>query len=186
MKVINSYCLAASQGKLSELHKQYHDTEYGFKAQMDEELFGSLILEINQAGLSWNTILNKRETIKKAYANYNIQAIANFNADDIERLMQDAGIIRMRGKITAIIYNAQQLLELQKTAGSFETWLNKQGGLSVEEWIKLFKKTFKFTGKEITKEFLMGNGYLEGAHEKGCPIYEKTIAEHPNWSIKKS
>jgi DNA-3-methyladenine glycosylase I len=100
--------------------------------------------------------------------------------------MQDAGIIRMRGKITAIIYNAQQLLELQKTAGSFEAWLNKQGDLSVEEWIKLFKKTFKFTGKEITKEFLMGNGYLEGAHEKGCPIYEKTIAEHPNWYVKKS
>ncbi len=85
----------------------------------------------------------------------------------------------MRGKITAIIHNANQILSLQKTAGSFENWLNEKHPLAVDEWIKLFKTIFKFTGKEITKEFLMGNGYLEGAHEKGCPIYEKVHSSAP-------
>jgi len=186
MEVVNSYCTSAVNGTLSSLNKAYHDTQYGFKARNDNELFGSLILEINQAGLSWGTILNKKDSIRKAYADFNIEVIATFTDDDIETLMGDPGIIRMRGKITAIIHNANQIIALQKTAGSFENWLNENHPLAVDEWIKLFKKNFKFTGKEITKEFLMGNGYLEGAHEKGCPIYEKAIAAHPKWYIEKS
>ena len=186
MEVLNSYCTSAVNRTLSSLNKAYHDTQYGFKAINDNELFGSLILEINQAGLSWDTILNKKDSIRKAYADFNIEAIAAFTDDDIETLMGDPGIIRMRGKITAIIHNANQILTLQKTAGSFENWLNENHPLAVDEWIKLFKTIFKFTGKEITKEFMMGNGYLEGAHEKGCPIYEKTIAAHPKWYVKKS
>ena len=186
MEVVNSYCTSAVNGTLSSLHKAYHDTQYGFKARNDNELFGSLILEINQAGLSWDTILNKKDSIRKAYADFNIEAIAAFTDDDIETLMGDPGIIRMRGKITAIIHNANQILTLQKTAGSFENWLNENHPLAVDEWIKLFKKNFKFTGKEITKEFLMGNGYLEGAHEKGCPIYEKSVAAHPIWYVNKT
>ena len=186
MEVVNSYCTSAVDGTLSSLHKVYHDTQYGFKAENDNELFGSLILEINQAGLSWNTVLNKKDTIKKAYADYSIQKIAAFKDADIAVLMNNPGIIRMRGKITAIIYNANQILEIQKEAISFEKWLDSQDTLSVEDWIKLFKKNFKFTGKEITKEFLMGNGYLEGAHEKKCPIYEKSKAAHPIWYVNKT
>lgn len=185
MEPSNPYCSSAFNGKLSSLHKVYHDTEYGFIAKNDNELFGSLILEINQAGLSWDTILNKKESIRKAYAGFDIQTIAAFTDADIETLLENSGIIRMRAKITAIIFNANQILKLQKAAGSFEKWLDENHPLSIEEWIKLFKRNFKFTGKEITKEFLMGNGYLEGAHEKGCPIYEKSIAAHPKWYIKK-
>ena len=185
MEPTNSYCSAAYSGNLSSLHKVYHDTEYGFKAKNDHELFGSLILEINQAGLSWDTILNKKESIRKAYANFNIEAIAGFNDQDVETLLGNPGIIRMRSKILAIIYNANQILKIQETHGSFEAWLNELHPLAAEQWIKVFKKNFKFTGKEITKEFLMGNGYLAGAHEKGCPIYEKSIAAHPKWYIEK-
>lgn len=185
MDVVNSYCTSAVNGTLSDLHKVYHDTEYGFKAKNDNELFGSLILEINQAGLSWDTVLNKKDSIRKAYANFDIEAVAAFTEDEISTLLGNSGIIRMRGKITAIIHNANQILSLQKTAGSFENWLNEKHPLAVDEWIKLFKTIFKFTGKEITKEFLMGNGYLEGAHEKKCPIYEKVLAAHPKWYIKK-
>ena len=74
MELSNSYCNQAFAGKLSQLHKAYHDTSYGFKAANDNELFGSLILEINQAGLSWDTILNKKDSIRKAYAGFNIEA----------------------------------------------------------------------------------------------------------------
>lgn len=114
MKLSNFYCNQAFTGKLSEIHKIYHDSKYGFKAVSDNELFGSLILEINQAGLSWNTVLNKKETIKRAYADYNIQKIAVFNDTDIGVLMNNLGIIRIRGKITAIIHNANQILQIQK------------------------------------------------------------------------
>ncbi len=186
MESSNSYCYMAWSGKLSELHKVYHDFEYGFKAQNDNDLFGRLILEINQAGLSWDTIINKKESIRKAYANFDIDSIANFTDYDIETLLQNPGIIRMAAKIRAIIYNAQQIKQLQLEHGSFINWLDKQHPLTVDEWIKLFKKTFKFTGKEITKEFLMSNGYLKGAHEENCPIYKKHIEAQPMWNATKN
>ena len=183
MESENSYCFAVNNGDLSKLHKAYHDTEYGFKANSDNALFGSLILEINQAGLSWNTIINKKESIKKAYAHFEVSKIASFTDKDIEVLLKNPGIIRMRAKIEAIIYNAQQVLLIQNEFGSFENWVDQNHPLLEEKWIKLFKQTFKFTGKEITKEFLMGNGYLEGAHEKNCPIYPKILAAKPMWAI---
>ena len=156
MELSNSYCNQAFAGKLSQLHKAYHDTSYGFKAVNDNELFGSLILEINQAGLSWNTVLNKKDTIKKAYADYSIQKIAAFKDADIAVLMNNPGIIRMRGKITAIIYNANQILEIQKEAISFEKWLDSQDTLSVEDWIKLFKKHFKFSSRDNMQQTRYG------------------------------
>tara|TARA_B100000767_G_C19775927_1_gene542600 strand:- start:1560 stop:2120 length:561 start_codon:yes stop_codon:yes gene_type:complete len=186
MNFINTYCKNACDGELSDLHKKYHDTKYGFKALNDNELFGSLILEINQAGLSWNTVLIKKDSIKKAYAEFNIEKIAAFKDVEIATLMNNPGIIRMRIKITAIIHNAKQIQKIQKNYGSFEKWLDSQGKLSIKDWIKLFKKHFKFTGKEITKEFLIGNGYLEGAHEKGCLIYQKSIAADPIWYINRT
>ena len=177
----SSYCTAVSQGYGGALHRQYHDTVYGFPTADDNALFGRLLLEINQAGLSWDTVLNKAESIKAAYADFDIATVAAFTEGDIERLLQNPGIIRMRKKIEAAIYNANQLLELQKEQGSFRNWLDTQYPQKEEDWVKIFKCKFKFTGKEITKEFLMGIGYLKGAHEPACPIYKKIEKAQPKW-----
>ena len=157
------------------MHRIYHDTVYGQKCEDDQELFGRLILEINQAGLSWSTILKKSESIRSAYVNFNIQQIADFDNTKIKALMKDSGIIRHRGKIKAIIYNAQQVLKIQEQYHSFFEWIEEKGEITLDEWIKVFKKSFKFVGKEIVKEFLMGTGFIEGAHEPACPMYTKLI-----------
>ncbi len=164
-----------------EFHKEYHDKYYGFPIDDDNELFGRLILEINQAGLNWLTILKKEENFRKAYSNYNIATIANYTLDDRERLLADAGIIRNKLKVNAAIHNANVILELQKQYGSFKNWLDINSPKTKEEWVKLFKKTFKFTGGEIVNEFLMSTGYLPGAHSKDCPIYKEIEKQRPMW-----
>lgn len=169
----NSYCAYVANKPPSDLHRQYHDREYGFPLKSDEELFGRLLMEINQAGLSWTVILQKKDNFRKAYSGFNIEKVANYGEEDWARLLNDAGIIRNKLKIGAAIYNAQQILKLQKDYGSFQHWLNENRGLRKPEWVKLFKKTFKFTGGEITGEFLMSTGYLEGAHDPACPIFNK-------------
>ncbi|MEL6945208.1 MAG: DNA-3-methyladenine glycosylase I, partial [Bacteroidota bacterium] len=156
--------------------------EYGFPIESDNELFGRLLLEINQAGLSWTTILNKKENFRKAYANFDIEKVANFTEEDRERLLQDAGIIRNKLKVNAAIHNAQQILGLQKEYGSFKTWLDHHHPKTKNEWVKFFKKTFKFTGGEITNEFLMSTGYLPGAHNEHCPIYQEVLKHQPKWN----
>ena len=181
MPEFTSYCDAVSSGKFNEKHRQYHDCVYGFPETDDNTLFGRLLMEINQAGLSWDTVLNKAESIKAAYADFDIATVAAFTEKDIERLLQNPGIIRMRKKIEAAIYNANQLLELQKEQGSFRNWLDTQHPQKEEYWVEIFKRKFKFTGKEITKEFLMGIGYLKGAHEPACPIYKKIEKAQPKW-----
>lgn len=155
------------------IHKVYHDQHYGFPIDSDNELFGRLILEINQAGLSWATILRKEIAFKKAFHAYDIQKIARYKDRDITRLLGNEGIIRNRLKIHAVIYNAGVILELQKKFGSFKNWLDSHHPLPKEAWVKLFKQTFKFTGGEITGEFLMSTGYLPGAHDSDCPITKK-------------
>jgi len=166
----NSYCEFVASLPEDNVHRIYHDTEYGFSIESDDELFGRLILEINQAGLSWTTILNKKENFRKAFSNFNIDKIASYGEKDLERLLSDSGIIRNRLKINAVIHNAQQIQDLQKEHGSFKNWLDKQQLDSLDEWVKLFKRTFKFTGGEITNEFLMSTGYLKGAHIDSCEI----------------
>ena len=155
------------------LNKEYHDNHYGYPIDDDDELFGRLLLEINQAGLSWTLMLRKQESFRAAYAGFSIEKVAAFDESDRERLMQDAGIVRNRLKINAAIVNAQKILELQKEYGSFKAWINANHPLTKAEWIKLFKKTFKFTGGEIVNEFLMSTGYLPGAHSPECPVYQK-------------
>lgn len=155
------------------LNKHYHDNQYGFPIDDDNELFGRLILEINQAGLSWTLMLRKQASFRAAYSNYAIEEIAAYDENDRERLMQNPGIVRNRLKINAAIVNAQKILELKSEFGSFKNWLDAHYPLTKAEWIKLFKKTFKFTGGEIVNEFLMSTGYLEGAHSPECPIHEK-------------
>jgi len=167
-----SYCSYVANLPPENVHRIYHDTEYGYPIHSDDALFGRLILEINQAGLSWNTILNKKENFRKAYDNYSIATIAAYGEKDRERLLGDAGIIRNKLKVDAAIYNAKQIQLLQHEYGSFKAWLDAQGVMDLRAWVKLFKQHLKFTGGEITNEFLMSTGYLEGAHVPGCPIYD--------------
>lgn len=179
-----SYCLAIDRMQpesRKELHKNYHDNYYGFPIHDDNELFGRLILEINQAGLSWETVLKKEESFRKAYDNFDIQKIAAYTEEDRERLLSDSGIIRNKLKVNAAIENAKTILELQKEFGSFEKWLEHHHPKALPEWMKLFKKTFKFTGGEIVNEFLMSTGYLKGAHAETCEIHSKVLAQKPLW-----
>ncbi|MEO8822382.1 MAG: DNA-3-methyladenine glycosylase I [Ginsengibacter sp.] len=174
-----SYCEAVMTMEKNNLHRIYHDQFYGFPINDDNELFGRLILEINQAGLSWSTILNKQENFRKAYKNFNLKKIASFKEKDFERLMNDAGIIRNRLKINAAIENAKAILQLQKECGSFKKWIEYHHPKTKEEWVKIFKNTFRFTGGEIVNEFLMSTGYLPGAHIESCPIYKKVLKAKP-------
>lgn len=161
------------------MHRVYHDTAYGFPIDNDDELFERLMLEINQAGLSWTTILNKQENFKKAYKNFNIKKVAAFKEKDFERLINDPGIIRNRLKINAAIENAKTVLEIQREFGSFKKWLDHHHPKTKDEWIKLFKNIFKFTGGEIVNEFLTSTGYLPGAHIESCPVYKKMVKAKP-------
>jgi DNA-3-methyladenine glycosylase I len=179
-----SYCSAIEtmSGEKKNLHKAYHDQHYGFPIHNDNELFGRLIMEINQAGLSWETVLKKEANFRKAYHNFNIKKVAAYKEADRERLLTDAGIIRNKLKINAAIENAKTILHLQKQYGSFEKWLESNHPKSKDEWVKLFKNTFRFTGGEIVNEFLMSIGYLAGAHTKDCPVYGKILKVQPLWN----
>ncbi len=179
MADVNSYCQYVRDLPENDLHKNYHDQEYGFPLEEDNALFGRLILEINQAGLSWTTILRKKEHFEIAYDGFNILKIASYGERDRNRLLQDAGVIRNRLKVDAAIFNAQRVLALQEEFGSFKGWIEHHHPLVREEWVKVFKKTFRFTGGEIVNEFLMSTGYLPGAHEKGCPVYGKWASSMP-------
>jgi len=178
-----SYCNAIQNmsGDKQALHKAYHDKLYGFPIHDDNELFCRLVLEINQAGLSWETILKKETTFRKAYDNFNIQIVAAYAESDRERLLADAGIIRNRLKVNAAIENAKTILRLQQEHGSFLKWLEHHHPKTKEEWVRVFKKTFKFTGGEIVNEFLMSIGFLEGAHTSGCAIHKAVLKSKPMW-----
>jgi DNA-3-methyladenine glycosylase I len=176
-----SYCDYVSRLESGSVNRLYHDTQYGFPIENDDELFGRLILEINQAGLSWTTILNKQENFRRAYSEFNIQKIAAYTDIDRERLLNDAGIIRNRLKINAAIHNAQQVVDIQRSFGSFQNWLAQNYSPSLEDWVRLFKRTFKFTGGEIVNEFLMSIGYLKGAHVESCPIHAHIKDLNPFW-----
>ena len=176
-----SYCEYCKQEKTKEVHIVYHDNWYGFPIDDDNQLFGRLIMEINQAGLSWETILNKEDNFKMAYSNFDIATIAQYDEGQRERLLNDAGIIRNKLKVNAAIYNAQQIMQIKEVFGSFKQWLDKKHPLSLEEWTKLFKLTFKFVGGEIVNEFLMSTGYLSGSHDENCPIFAKIAKVNPKW-----
>jgi len=167
------------------VHVLYHDKEYGFPIHDDNQLFARLILEINQAGLSWTTILNKKDNFFKAFDHFEIDKVARYGQKQKDRLLNDAGIIRNRLKIDATIENARTIQGLQKEYGSFKKWLDHHHPLTKEEWVKLFKKTFRFTGGEIVGEFLMSSGYLPGAHVETCPVYKKLLKQKPAWLYDK-
>jgi DNA-3-methyladenine glycosylase I len=163
------------------LHGPYHDREYGFPQRDEAVLFERLLLEINQAGLSWETMLRKREGFRAAYSGFDVDKVARYGEKDRARLLADPGIIRNRLKVDAAIHNAQVIQQLRKSHGSFAAWLDAHHPLPKADWIKLFKKTFRFTGGEITNEFLMSLGYLPGAHREDCPAFARAAKRRPPW-----
>jgi len=173
-----AYCAAAPG---HPFHGPYHATEYGFPSRDDRVLFERLVLEINQAGLSWLTILKKRAAFTAAFAGFDIDAVAAFGGRDKQRLLADSRIIRNRLKVEAAIDNARRLQALRSSHGSFADWLDAHHPLSKEEWVKLFRGTFRFTGGEIVGEFLMSLGYLPGAHENSCPVFRQIAKLNPPW-----
>ena len=178
---VKTYCDFTSTLHKANVHKRYHDNEYGFPIADDNELFARLVLEINQAGLSWETILKKKDNFFKAYDHFDINKVARYGEKKFNSLMQDAGIIRNRLKISAAIENAKVIRQLQKEYGSFKKWIEHHHPLTQDEWVKLFKKHFRFTGGEIVNEFLMSAGYLPGAHAASCPVFKKIEKRRPMW-----
>jgi len=168
---VSSYCEYVLQHPEDLLNKRYHDTEYGFPLEDDHLLFERFVLEINQAGLSWITILRKAENFRRAYDGFDIDKIGKYGEQDRARLLNDAGIIRNRLKVNAAIENARRIIQLRGQHGSFKGWLDAHHPRPLEEWTRLFKRTFVFTGGEIVREFLVSTGYLPGAHEEACPIH---------------
>ncbi len=174
-----TYCAVAAR---EPLHAAYHDWEYGFPARDESVLFERLVLEINQAGLSWALMLKRREGFRRAFAAYHVDRIAAFDDDDRARLLADAGIIRNRRKIDAVIENARRVIALREAHGGFAAWLDAHHPRDKPAWVKLFKQTFVFTGGEIVGEFLMSLGYLPGAHHPDCPAYRRAIEAGARWT----
>ena len=167
-----------------EWHGPYHDSEYGFPTDDESALFERLVLEINQAGLSWLTILKKRAGFVAAYEGFDVARVAGYGAADRARLLADAAIIRNRLKVDAAIHNAGVILAMRDSHGGFFQWLGEQhhhNKNNKDAWVRLFRKTFKFTGGEITGEFLMSTGYLPGAHRESCPVFARIARAGPAW-----
>ena len=175
---MGSYC---DYAKGHELHGPYHDREYGFPIEDEAALFERLLLEINQAGLNWELILKKREGFREAYDGFDVDTVAGYGEADRERLLGDPGIVRNRLKVNAAIHNAGVIRAMRDSHGGFADWLRAHHPRSKEEWVKLFRKTFKFTGGEITGEFLMSIGYLPSPHREDCPVYSQIAALDPPW-----
>ena len=176
-----TYCGYCNTHPEDSFNRIYHDTQYGFPLDDDNALFERLMLEINQAGLSWITILKKAEHFRKAYDQFDIDTIAGYQEADCARLLTDIGIIRNRLKVSAAIENARRIQAMRPQYGSFKSWLDTHHPQELGSWTKLFKKEFTFTGGEIVNEFLISTGYLPGAHTVDCPIYVKVVAQKPAW-----
>jgi DNA-3-methyladenine glycosylase I len=174
----SSYCRHAIG---HPIHGPYHDEEYGFPRTDESELFERLILEINQAGLSWLTILRKRQGFRDAYDGFDVDTVAAYGEAEKARLLADSGIVRNRLKVEAAIHNARRIRELRNGFGSFSGWLDHHHPMDKTDWVKLFRKNFRFTGGEITGEFLISLGYLPGAHVEACPVWPGILAADPPW-----
>jgi len=179
---MTTYCEYVREHPEDTLNKDYHDAQYGFPLEKDAELFERFILEINQAGLSWILMLKRAGEFRRAYDGFDVDKVAAYGEDDRARLLADAGVIRNRLKINAAIENARRMQALRGEFGSFCGWLDAHHPLSLEEWTRLFKKTFVFTGGEIVKEFLISTGYLPCAHDDECPVYWQIARLLPPWT----
>jgi len=173
-----SYCEIAPG---HPFHGPYHDREYGFPTRAEDKLFERLVLEINQAGLSWLTILRKRDAFRRAFDGFDVIRVAGYGNRERARLLADEGIIRNRLKVDAAIENGRRIAAMRESHGGFARWLARHHPLEKAEWVKLFKRTFVFTGGEITGEFLISIGYLPGAHSESCPVYARIGRLRPPW-----
>jgi DNA-3-methyladenine glycosylase I len=148
----------------------YHDVEWGTPLHDDRLLFEFLILEGMQAGLSWETVLRKRDAFRRAFAGFDPAKVAGFTSKDVARLMMDESIIRNRAKIEAAIGNAMAFLVLQKEFGSFDRYVwgfDDRDALSKG----LKKRGFRFVGPTIVESFMQAVG-IRNDHERGC--YRRT------------
>ncbi len=162
-------------------HEPYHNQEYGFPVACDRALFERLVLEINQAGLSWLTMLKKRAAFRAAFDDFDIDRVAAYGDLERARLLGDAGIVRNRRKVDAVIENARRLVAVRAEAGSFAAWIAAHHPRSKTDWLNLFRSRFVFVGGEVVGEFLMSIGYLPGAHQPDCPVFHHLIALRPPW-----
>jgi len=175
---MTTYCDFAKGNKI---HGPYHDLEYGFPITDERLLFERLLLEINQAGLNWGLILKKRKGFREAYDGFDVDRVAGYGERDRTRLLADARIVRNRLKINAAIYNAQVIRAMRDSHGGFAGWMRAHHPLTKDAWVKLFRRTFRFTGGEITGEFLMSIGYLPSPHREDCPVYAAIARLGPPW-----
>ena len=152
--------------KGDELYEKYHDEEWGVPCHDDGKMFEFIVLESAQAGLSWRTVLGRREGYRKAFADFDAQKVAQFTEADVERLMQDVGIIRNRQKIMAAITNAKVFLEIQKEFGSFSTYM--WGFTDAQVLAKdLRRRGFGFFGPTIAYAHMQALG-LVNDHDADC------------------
>ncbi len=164
------------------VHAAYHDREYGFPVADEGALFERMALEIMQAGLSWEIILKKRQTLAQAFDRFSVDDVAAYGERDVARLLSDPGIVRNRRKIAAIVENARRVKALrQPPHGGLAQWIAAHHPLAKDEWTKLFRKQFVFMGGEVVGEFLMSIGYLEGAHRTSCPVFAAIKDLSPPW-----
>ena len=177
---MSTYCTFAAG---HPVHGPYHDTEHGFPSRDETVLFERLCLEIMQAGLSWDIVLKRRATMRAAFAAFDVDSVAAFGPVDVTRLLGDPGIIRNRLKVEAIITNARTVRGMRETHGGFAAWLDAHHPMEKAEWVRLFRRTFRFTGGEIVGEFLMSLGWLPGAHADDCPIQKRILAAQPRWQL---
>nr|WP_221238309.1 DNA-3-methyladenine glycosylase I [Roseospira visakhapatnamensis] len=164
------------------MHGPYHDTEYGFPVTDETVLFERLCLEIFQAGLSWVLVLKKRPALNAAFAGFVVDRVAAFDEADRARLLADAGIIRNRRKIDAVIRNAATVQALRASHGGLANWIMAHHPRDLDAWVVLFRATFAFTGREVVNEFLMSIGVLPGAHGPACPVSARLATLDDPWS----
>ena len=176
--------------EVSDLDREYHDNEWGVPVHSDQQLFESLILEGAQAGLSWSTILKKREGYRLLFDGFDVQKIVKYDQDKVEALMLDARIVRHRLKIKSVITNAQAFIKIQQEFGSFSDylWSYVDGKPMINKWETmadvpattelsdklskdLKKRGFKFIGSTICYAFLQATGVIDD-HLVSCPCYK--------------
>jgi DNA-3-methyladenine glycosylase I len=177
----------------------YHDTEWGFPSGDDIRLFEKLSLEGFQSGLSWLTILRKRESFRVAFAGFDFRLVADYRPEDVTRLLQDAGIVRHRGKIEAVINNAARAVELVEREGSLahHVWsfapARTRAGLgprvvptSSEESTRLSKdlkrRGWRFTGPTTAYAFMQSMG-LVNDHHPACAMHERVQAARQRFTV---
>lgn len=164
------------------LHAKHHDDEYGYPVTDETVLFERLCLEVFQAGLNWLLVLKKRPAFNAAFDDFDVDKVAGYGEAKIEQLLQDEGIVRNRLKIHAIMHNANVTKGL-RSEGGLSGWLDSHHPRSLTDWVQTFRKTFKFMGPEVVKEFLMSTGYIPGAHHTSCLVFKTVYDLHPPWRM---